>query len=718
MPGEWRRGPNVATREPPGPEPEIEHALNDESTIRLLIVSDSPDDAEHATAILRGAGYAAKTWRAANTSELAHALGRETFDIVLHMLPAANVKLSLTVKAVGARGTLTPVLAAGDGELTAGQAMQAGAADRIAPNDDEHLRLAIVREFGNVLTRRRAHHLGETYAESEQRARGLMESSRDAIAYIHAGMHVLANDAYLSRFGYKAFEDLEGLPMMDMVAENDQEKLKAFLREYSTGEEAVGTLELVLQQADGDTFQAKVEFSRASIEGEACSQIIIRDQGDTEELERQLTLLSQRDNVTGLYNRQHFMELLDRALWQAEHEERHAALIQLQLDEFASVKQKVGVLGSDKVIADIASVLQNVAGDGDSLARFDGASYAILTPRARHDDLDQYARQIRERVKDHICDIDGTSIGVTTSIGVARIDGSTTDPNDLLSRAERALSEAIDRGPDAHRIYQPKPGELSQKQIDRQWIEQIKDILKNDRLTLLYQPMVSLAGDDAERYQVQLRVTDEEGNPMDDKELMAAAGRTGMSRGLDRWVVLHSLQTLVAQVKRQPKTVFFIPLSGYAFEDTGLFRWIHERVQSLGLPAGTVVFETGAAATATRLKQASAFTKAVHKIGCQFALSEFGHGSEPFQLVRHVQVDFLRINEEFMHELQGNPQNQDALKEITAQARELGKGTICPAVSDAGTLSVVWGLGSDLIQGSFLQEPTTELNYDFSSMAL
>lgn len=692
--------------------------VNSDSTIRLLVVSDAPESAERVGSMMRSAGYAVKSTRVDDAEALREAVDQGRLDVALHVLDSDDLGLQETVEALRGGSLFVPVIAYGEGELTPARALAEGAADRVHDADDEHLRQVLVREFHRVLMLRRAHYLEEAYRESEQRARALMESSRDAIAYIHDGMHVVANDAYLSRFGFEGFEDIEGMPMVDMVAQEDREKLKDFLRNFSAGEDAVGRLQLALKQADGGTFQAEIEFSRASIEGEACSQVIIRDQGNTEELEKQLTLLSQRDSVTGLYNRQHFMRLLQQALDAAEREERQAALLQLVLDDFGQVKQRAGVLGADQVIADIAGVLQQTCGEHDALARLDGATYAVLTPQADESELDGLATRIRRAIKDHICDVDGTSISVTATIGIAGIDGGTTDPNDILSRAERALAEAMDKGPDAHRIYQPREGERSQKQIDREWVDRIKEILKNDRLTLLYQPIVSLADDTTARYEVFPRVLDEEGQAIDDAELLAAASRTGMSKGIDRWVVLNSLKALVEQLKRDRNTVFFVPLSGHAFDDPGLFRWIHERLKNLKLPAGSLVFQVDAAAAATRIKQASAFATAAHKIGCEMSLSGFGNGAEPFQVTHHVAVDYLRINEEFMANLAENEQNQEAIKQITAEARNAGIKTICPGVVDAGTLTVLWGLGSDMIEGEFLQEASTERNYDFASMAM
>lgn len=693
--------------------------MSKESVIRALVVADSPDEAEQITSMIRTSGHAARTVRVETGDELIDALEGQQFDILVHMLESLDIELKDVLKITSERSSLLSVIAAGEGELTAAQAMRMGAADRVTPADSEHLRRALAREFDAVRARRRARDLETIYRESEARARALMESSRDAIAYIHAGMHVVANDAYLERFGYTSFEELEGMPMMDMIESDNQAKIKEFLRSFSTSEEAVGNIQLKLRKHDGASFEAEVEFSRATIEGEACSQIIIRDPGNAEELERQLSMLSQRDSVTGLYNHQHFMKLLGTALAAAEKEQQESALLQLQIDDFATVRNNVGVLGADQVIADVGEVLAASVDEQDSLARMDGATYALLTNRSDPEELEALATRLREQVKDHICEVRDQSVTVTISIGITRIDGSTSDPNDILSRTERALTDARDKGANNHLIYKPKPGELSQKQIDQEWAATIRDILKQDRLRLLYQPVVSLTGDTAPRYEVKVEILDENHEPMENTaEVLAAADRTGMSKGLDRWIVLNAFRRLASATREQPATIFLIPLSGHAFEDTGLFRWIHDRIKQLELPPAAIVFQADATAAATRLKRAGAFATAVHKIGCGMALSGFGHGAEPFQLLRHVEVDYLRVHEDFMHGLGDNQDNQEALREIATQARDAGNIMICPGITDARSLTVIWSVGTDMIQGDFLQEASVELDYDFSSMSM
>lgn len=691
--------------------------MNSGSTIRLLVVSQQPEDAEHVVSQMRAAGYAVKPTRVDDDDSLRQALAKHAIDVALHVLTTEDTRLEDTVAILQEHGLSVPIIAYGEGEPAAGHALAAGAADRVG-DDNEHLRHAIVREFERVTTRRRAHHLEAIYRESEERARALMESSRDAIAYVHDGMHVLANDAYLARFGYEGFEELEGTPIVDMVAGDDREKLKGFLREYSRSEEAVGTLELQLQQASGKTFSAEIEFSRASIEGEACSQIIIRDQANAEELERQLNLLSQRDGVTGLYNRQYFVGALQEALAAAAEGKAAWSLMQVAIDGFDQIKDQVGVFGSDQVIADVAKILTEAAGENDVLARFDGAAYGLLTPAADSEALETIAVRIRGKVREHICNVDTASLHVTASVGIARIDGSVSDPNAIMARSERALTEARRNGPDGHHVYQPQAGELSQKEIDQQWVERIREMLKGDELALLYQPIVSLAGDSTARYEVLLRTLDDQSRPIDDPEFRAAAERTGMAKGVDRWTVLNALKALLQELRHSPDTFFFVPLSGHAFDDAGLFRWIHERIKAVKLPPGRLIFQIDGPAAATRIKQAAAFSTAVNKIGCGVSLSEFGHGADPFHLTQHITADYLRISEDFTRDLATNEQNQEAVRQLAAEARSHGKQSICPGVEDASTLTVLWTLGTDLIEGGFLQEATHERSYDFASMAM
>ncbi|GIX21476.1 MAG: hypothetical protein KatS3mg121_0259 [Gammaproteobacteria bacterium] len=285
----------------------------------------------------------------------------------------------------------------------------------------------------------------------------------------------------------------------------------------------------------------------------------------------------------------------------------------------------------------------------------------------------------------------------------------------MLSRAERALAE-IEKNPDTRlRIYEPKEGEMTQKQLDAAWVRRLKAALDDNRFHLLFQPIVQLDGGGIERYEVFMEMRDEKGERVPTAEFMPAAERTKMSKILDRWVITQSLARLIEQKKKHPAMVFFVKLSGGSLEDLELFRWISEKVRGSGLSKWSLVFEVKEEAVLAHLKQAQAFATLLKTIHCGFAIDDFGKGPDPFKLVELVPAQYLKFHSDFTRDLVKNKENQARLQEITERAKKLKKHTIVQHVEDAATLSVLWTIGATFTQGNFFQGPSETLNYDFSA---
>src|SRR5699024_3130100 len=136
--------------------------------------------------------------------------------------------------------------------------------------------------------------------------------SIDAIAYVHDGMHIYANRAYLKLFGYRCPDDLEGTPMTDLIAPGDQAGFKDFLRNYRSETDSADFQCSGINTSD-ESFDAKISFSPAMYDGEPCVQVVIRTDSDNAELEQKLKAISSQDLATGLFNRQRFLELLSAA---------------------------------------------------------------------------------------------------------------------------------------------------------------------------------------------------------------------------------------------------------------------------------------------------------------------------------------------------------------------------------------------------------------------
>ena len=197
-----------------------------------------------------------------------------------------------------------------------------------------------------------------------------------------------ANNVYLEMFGYSDPDEIEGMPIMDMVAPTDHERFKKFLRSsMQKGEDLQGELEVRGMRADGSEFDAVMEFTPASIEGESCTQIIMRGQSD-KELQQQLSHLSKQDLLTGLYNRQYFMETLEAAVATASAEGQSGALLFIDLDNFDAITESVGIATSDLVLGDVAKLIAEFISEPEICARFGDHSFTALLPDASPKDAE------------------------------------------------------------------------------------------------------------------------------------------------------------------------------------------------------------------------------------------------------------------------------------------------------------------------------------------
>ena len=417
---------------------------NEEKLIRLLIVDEGFHKAEQITSSLRATGMQVRAEFAEDSEDMCDILENKVLDLVLFSTDLPKFSLSQgqhLIRECGRHVALIAMARKVDTEVIVA-AIDEGAQDVVASDSLEHLIQVIKREAFNINNWRRAMRLELEFQESENRCQNLLSNSKDAVAYVHEGMHIYANEVYMELFGSADFDELEGTPIIDMVDASQQSELKAFLRELSKNESDSNELELQLIHSSGEKISAMLEFSRASYDGEPCTQILIRSSADTSELEEQINYLHQHDLITGLYNRQFFMDELKTSIAQAVNGMHQSAIIYVTIDNFQSIRDMVGISGCDTLISDIARILTESADAEDIVARFGAYSYTCLRKFDEKQLIEAFATKIPELVEQHISEIGNQSISATCSTAVVFIDENTPDnPNEIISRAEKTCDE-------------------------------------------------------------------------------------------------------------------------------------------------------------------------------------------------------------------------------------------------------------------------------------
>jgi len=688
--------------------------------INIFIVDDSFNNEENIIKLMRSSGYAVHTNRVEDDEDLIEALKKQIPDVLLYTNGMELISLQDTVKCIEENASEpVPVIAINrpGGEMDVVSAMRSGAKDLTSYDNPSHLEMVIHREVEAHSSIANVFKLEYAMKEAEKRCEALLDSSRDAISYIHEGMHIYSNHSYLELFGFDESEELEGMPILDMVGIDERDEFKSFLRENNANKNQAEKLKLNLSKADGTEFKGEMEFSSASIDGEPCTQVIIRIQSNNQALEQQLALMSQTDSITGLYNRQYFLDTLEESSEKAKEGEITAAALLIHLDNFADIKQSSGVVVADQFLSEIAREFEGAINGDDVLAHFEGNTFSIIAYNQSTQTINDYTKKISKTVRDFIANIGGQSLNTTSTIGVSLLDENTPDTGEILLRVERAVNQAGDKGPNTIVVYQPKEGELTQKEIDAKVVNDLKQALKNNRFVLYYQPVISLHGDTDERYEVFVRMLDDDDNIIMPLDFLPAAERTGMSVAIDRWVLLTTIKTLTKCWKEGKRTLFFVKLAANSLKDSSLMDWLKDQLKKHNVPKNSLIFEVKENVAVTSLKYTAELARSLQELNCGFALDDFGTGKNPFELLKHIPADYLKLERSFMDELSTSTENQEAVKAITEKAMELNKLTIAQCVQDATSLSVLWGMGINFIQGNFLQEPSPNLDYDFTSMA-
>jgi diguanylate cyclase (GGDEF)-like protein/PAS domain S-box-containing protein len=690
--------------------------LDNANVIRPLILEESANEAEALAGALRNAGYAVRYKHIEDAEDLQEALEAQSWDILLATQQVGDFIATQALSIIKKSGKDIPAIIFG-GERTDAttiEFMKAGAVEFVSEEAQEHLLLVIKREIDNLRERREHRHCKGLYHESEKRNRVLLDSSRDPIAYIHEGMHIYANQSYQDIFGYTDIEELESVPIMDLITSDEQQGFKDVLRSISNDEPPEGTLEYQAVREDGEAFAATMEFSRASIDGESCTQVMIHRKSDNKALEKEIQQLRQQDLLTGLYNNQYFMEQIQAAVDVSNKTEQKSALLYIEPDNFKSIKETLGIAESDLVLSDIAKYIQEVIPeDGAYIARYAGTIFSVLLIGPVQKQAEALAQKLCSGLVDKIFEADGKTVSTTCSIGLSTITETTPDAKKAISQTEAACGVAKDKGGNQIHSFSEEDA-LASLEADKRIVSLLELALKNNRFVLNYQPIVSLHAEPGERYEVLIRLKDQDDSIIMPGDFLEAAEQAGLMAEIDKWVIKSAAKAILDKRKIGKEIQFFIKISADSLRDPSLLVWISKLLQAARLHGDSLVFEISEQVALENIKVAKTFSDGLKQLHCNMAIDHAGKESEDLAYLKHLSLKYLKIDGGHINNV-ADEASQAAIERVAEAGRAHNILTIAEHVQDPACLAVLWQHGVNFIQGFYLQQPETSLDYDFTS---
>lgn len=687
--------------------------------LRLLIVDDSVEAAEAIVSALRNSGIAVRPTRPENEQELAALILQHPPDLVLAARNSRNVSLVKLMHSVDASGKDLPVLvlleSVDDSALLG--ALEIGARGVVLRSNTAHLQNAVRAEWADLEARRSLRRLEAQVRETERRCDALIDSSRDPIAYIHEGMHIRANAAYLDIFGFESFEDIEGMSLLDLVAPGQVDGFKHLLKQLSKGEAPPPSYETQARALDGNAFPAVMEFTAATYEGEQCLQVVLRRQEIDPELAREVEALRQRDQVTGLLNRATFLRALEDAVADAAQNAAHHGLLLIEPDHYNQLLQEIGLDQADQLIKACGERLREAIGPDDVAARFGEHQFAVLTLHSDHSHTSGLADKLREAFAERVLETDHLSLSATASVGGVQIGEKIASVTAVLGKASQCLQSASDIGGNRIELFDPGAADRAEEERIAAWVARIRDALDADRFVMNYQPLINMHGEPIEMYEAYLRM--QSLGPDDGSELvqplsfLQIAEEHGLLWEIDRWVVGKAIQVIGERMRQGRRTTLLVKITQASLQDESLQQHIVEQLAKHGADGKLLVLQLPESKVFTNLRAAQEFQSRVYHYGVRVGLEQFGAGLNSFQLLSHFDAAFLKIDRSYMEDLTANPDHQQRVREIAEKARELGRQTIAEFVQDAASMSLLFAAGIDYAQGNFLAASGPEMDYDF-----
>ncbi len=693
------------------------------STIKLLLINESENEGERLVSLFRNAGRVARARRVKSAEDLQTALNEDSWDLLIANDKHPELSPEQTLEKLAKAETVFPTIILRDSSADIQAIMDAGASDVVAPEDDPRLVFAAFREIQHLENRNQLGSLAASLEEAEQRCELLMAQSQDAIGYVSDGMLISANPLFRGRFDYEDPEELDCLPVIDLIADADHDKFKSLLKAQQAKEDGSTDFEFTGLKEDGSEFSAAMQISNATLDGEACVQLSIRDKVGASSGASSSAATLDHDPATGLYSHDYFLKQLSSYATQAAAGTATTSLLFISIDRFSSIRSKLGLITAEHLIADVARFIQTFTEESNFLAHYCDDSFSLLLQDTGADKARQFADKLCKDLEAHIIEVDGQSTQCTASIGVVLLDKQIGDNTTLLINHAFSACEAVRESGEGgvgngSQLFVPTHEKkvLDGAQGDNALDTAVEEALEDGQFHLAFQPIISLRGTTGDHYEVSPLMNNEEDGMDPASIFLAKLNFCGVNTRLDRWVLLEATKQLANQRDQGHDIRLFINLTGNSLQDETLLPWLSVAMKAGGLPGEAIVLQFTENDIINYLKPAIAFAKALKNMGCLMAITNYGLSDSPEKHLKAVGAQYTKIDDSYTKSLEGGG-DTEAVKAMVTAINEGKAQAIISSVENASAMAVLWQIGVDFIQGSYLAPPSAQMDYEFTDIA-
>ena len=541
----------------------------------------------------------------------------------------------------------------------------------------------------------------------ESIAEGVITTDNDGlIDYMNLAAEGLVGTSRDDAAGHKIAElfmlvdDTDRRPLGDPV-----DRCLSMRRRVNMGRRAV----MVTQ--DGEQ-EHSVELSASPIRGPGDSisgaVVVFHDVAELRGLTRKMSYQATHDALTGLINRREFERRLDEAMDSAHSEKAVHMLFYMDLDRFKAVNDSCGHLAGDNMLREVATLIREQVRDSDFVGRLGGDEFGALLMGCPIDKATQIASDICNAVADYRFVWKDKIFNIGISIGLVEISHVSGTVQDVMSAADSACYVAKQEGRGKVHIYSARDEAIARERGDIQWLRELQSALHDGGFELAVQPIIAMHSrvESGPSLEVLVRLPEGQGRTTDTADFLRPAERYQLMPQIDRWVVDATLSVIAGgEIRLAGRRSCAINLSGQTIADESFLGFVVDALDHSGVAPGSICFEVTEKAILANVQHAQRFIEVLHGIGCEFSLDDFGSGMGSFASLRHLPIDYLKIDGLYTRNLRTDEVNQEMVAAMIKLARTMEFRVVAEQVEQQEDFDWLRDVGVDYIQGHFVESP-------------
>ena len=568
------------------------------------------------------------------------------------------------------------------------------------------------RRSARLLSQRQA--FASALQEERERAQITLESIGDAVITTDVEGAIVYMNPAAEQLSHWQAAQAQGLPLaalfnlVDDAAGHDSSTLVEQIKSgsFTSGAEHAR----LIQRLDGSTVAVNLVGSPIISEGQLSGVVLVlHDMTQERQYIANLSWQATHDALTGLANRREFELRLEQALNALARQGGRHSLMFLDLDQFKLVNDTCGHAAGDELLRHICAVLQAGLREDDTLARLGGDEFGVLLENCAPEQAERIAEHLRQTVQSLHFLWKGRPFVTTVSIGLVHINQSPGTLEASLRAADMACYMAKEKGRNRVQVYRADDDELSLRVGEMAWIQRLHVALEENRFCLYAQEIAALTPHSGPGHlEILLRLHDETGRTILPDSFIPAAERYGLMTALDRWVVRNVFQLIRQCLDEHPGEALAmcaLNLSGTSIGDDKFLDYLRRQFEEFAIPPRMICFEITETSAIANLGSAIRFINELKDLGCKFSLDDFCAGMSSFAYLKHLPVDFLKIDGSFVKDMLDDPVNRAMVEVINHIGHVMGKRTIAEFVETPLIEQALHEIGVDYAQGYLIERP-------------